>query len=124
VKPEAQGSIEEQIAAELDRVLEDSYGAGSRRTQVHIHPEVVVALMDVELSRAEETLMESGRSEAVKNLRESYQAAIAPTFKAIVERATGRRVASFMSTMSVDPIYAVELFRLETAGDQPAGGPR
>ena len=109
----AAAGIAEQIATELERVLQDSYGTGSSHTQVQIAPDLVVAVMDVQLTRAEETLLESGKGESIKTLRESYQEAIGPTFKAIVERATGRRVASFMSMMSVEPTFAVELFRLE-----------
>jgi uncharacterized protein YbcI len=105
----------EQIAAELNQVLVDSYGAGSRHTQIEIGPDLIVAVMDVELSRAEETLLDSGQGEAVRQLRSSYQEAIAPTFKAIVERATGREVASFLSSTSIDPLFSVELFRLKPA---------
>jgi hypothetical protein len=31
---------------------------------------------------------------------------------AIVERATGRTVVSFVSHMNIDPLYSVELFRM------------
>ena len=48
----------------------------------------------------------------MKSAREAFQDAIASTFKAIVERATGRRVDSFVSHMDVEDLYAVELFRL------------
>jgi len=34
------------------------------------------------------------------------------TFTAIVERATGRRVTSFLSNTSVEALYSVEIFRL------------
>ena len=71
--------------------------------------------MDVELTRAEETLLESGRGDSIKTLRESYQEAFGPTFNAIVDRATGRKVVGFMSMMPVEPLYAVELFRLGPA---------
>ena len=58
------------------------------------------------------TLSEAGHGDAVQATREAFQDAIAPTFKAIVERATGRRVTSFTSRMSMEPMYSVELFRL------------
>ena len=109
----AVAGIAEQIATELEQVLQDSYGTGSRHVQVQISPDLIVAVMDVELTRAEETLLENGKGDSIKMLRESYQEAIGPTFTAIVERASGRRVASFMSMMSVEPTFAVELFRLE-----------
>ena len=36
-------------------------------------------------------------------------------FRAIVERATGRKVTSFLSNTSVPSLYSVEVFRLEAA---------
>ena len=45
--------------------------------------------------------------------------AIETTFRAAVERATGRRVVSFASVIKLDPNYSVEIFRLGEAGDVP-----
>lgn len=104
---------EEKIARELVRVQEDSYGTGTRSTRVLIGEDAVVAILDIELSIAERTLLDAGKSEAIKTMRESYQLAIGPTFAAIVERATGRKVASFLSSVSIEPLFAVEIFRLE-----------
>ena len=39
-----------------------------------------------------------------------YEAAIETTFQAAVERATGRRVVSFVSATKLSPNYAVEIF--------------
>jgi hypothetical protein len=51
---------------------------------------------------------------AVRELREHFQQAIQSTFRAAVERATGRRVIGFASHVQLDePRFAVEVFRLE-----------
>jgi hypothetical protein len=47
-----------------------------------------------------------------------YQQAIETTFRAAVERATGRRVVSFASITKLSPHYVVEVFRL--AEQRPA----
>ena len=104
---------EDQIARELVRVQEDSYGAGTRSTRVLIGEDSVVAILDIELSVAERTLLDAGKAEAIKTMRESYQLAIGPTFSAIVERATGRRVSAFLSSILIEPLFTVEVFRLE-----------
>ncbi|PWU22132.1 MAG: hypothetical protein C5B48_10625 [Candidatus Rokuibacteriota bacterium] len=108
--PRAQ--VESTLAAEILKVHEESYGTGASDIQTHYFDDNVLIIIDVELSRAEQTLREAGRGEAVKATREAFQAAIGPTFNAIVERATGRRVDMFFSWMHVDPPTAVELFRL------------
>ena len=101
------------IETEIIRLHEESYGAGVAKTEVHLLGDTVMVLLDVELTRAEQTLLDHGSKTEVRNTREAFQAAIGPTFIALVERATGRRVNSFMSHMNVDPPYSVELFRLD-----------
>jgi uncharacterized protein YbcI len=108
-----ESEIIEEIARELVRVHEDSYGTGATETHVHVVGDFVLVVLEIVLTPAEETLLEAGHADAVRATRESYQAAIAPTFKAVVERATGRTVSSFLSSMSVDPLYSAEIFRLE-----------
>ena len=103
---------EEQIAREVVEVHEASYGVGSSDTHVHVVGDFVLVVLDVVLTRSEQTLLQAGKPDAVTGIRESFQEVIGATFSAIVERATGRRVISFMSQMSVDPPYSTELFRL------------
>jgi uncharacterized protein YbcI len=103
---------EEKISQEILRVQEESYGVGASAIATHVLDDLVVVLIDVELTTAERTLVEAGQLKAVKETREAYQEAIAPTFEAIVEHATGRQVVSFVSHMNIDPLYSVELFRL------------
>ena len=105
------------IAAEILRVQQESYGVGADEISVTIDEDLVVVVLDIELAVAERTLLAAGHDDAVKRMRESFQAAIAPTFRAIVERATGRAVRGFMSTVSIEPLYAVEIFRLVPARD-------
>ena len=106
-------AVREEIEREILRVHEEAYGTTPNTVQVHLVDDVVLVLIDVELSTAERTLLDAGRGDAVKATRETFQEAIGPTFTAIAERATGRTVISFVSHMNVDPPFAVELFRLK-----------
>ncbi len=105
-------AISDEIRREMLQVHEEAYGAGATNVEVHLAEDTVIVVIDVELSRAEHTLLDAGHPEAVKGMREGFQSAIAPTFGAIVERATGRTVSSFLSAMCMEPLYSVELFRL------------
>lgn len=104
--------IEGQIAVELVRVHKESYGEGAHDVTVLLSDEAVLVILDVELTEAEKTLLEAGKSDAVRTVREAYQEAVTTTFRAVIERATGRRVSSWVSRMSTDPVYSVEVFRL------------
>ena len=93
-----------EVAEEIEREI--------LRVHVHIGGDFVFVILDVELTQAERTLIDAEHAEAVKATREAYQKAIAATFSAVVERATGRRVAGFLSAMSIEPLYSAEVFRL------------
>jgi uncharacterized protein YbcI len=108
--------IEKQISEEIIQVHEESYGVGARRIVTHYLEDLVVVVIDVELTVAEKTLLDADKLEAVKASRESFQSAIGSTFTAAVERATGRRVESFVSHMNLRPPYSLEVFRLGPRG--------
>jgi uncharacterized protein YbcI len=104
--------VRAEIAREISRVHEEAYGAGISNVEITMAGDLVAVAMDVELSPAERTLADAGNGEAVRFTREEFQKAIEPTFRALVERATGRRVVSFASRMIVEPPWSAEVFRL------------
>jgi uncharacterized protein YbcI len=117
--------VEVAIATELIGILEDSYGTGAGAARAHVHDDsVVVFFDDLKLQRSEEFLISAGEGRAVTDVRTHYQQAIETTFRAAVERATGRRVISFASITKLDPHYAVEIFRLGPAKVPGASDPR
>src|SRR5205085_7312584 len=117
--------VEVAIATELVRILEDSYGTGAGFAKAYINDEnVVVFFDDLKLQRSEEYLISAGEGKAVTDVRHHYQQAIETTFRAAVERATGRRVISFASITKLDPNYAVEIFRLGPAEEPGPPDPR
>lgn len=108
------GAIRSQIADEMLQVHQKAYGTGAEKVTTHIAEDVVMVWLDqLEFSIAERTLLEGGRTETVMRTRSAFQEAIEPTFTAIVERATGRQVADFLSTTSLDLRCSVEIFRLQ-----------
>jgi len=114
VRQPTEEEIVEQIRRELLAIHRKSYGRGAERVTAHLLGDTVIVLLDgLELLPSEEFLIGSGEAEAVTGLRTQYQKAIEPTFRAVVERATGRRVIGFSSHVSVEePRFAAEIFRL------------
>jgi uncharacterized protein YbcI len=107
--------VTDAICADILAIHRNSYGRGAERVQAHVLDDTVVVLLDgLELLPNEEFLIEHDRVEPVTNLRELFHKAIEPTFRAAVERATGRRVVGFTSHFEFsEPPFAVEIFRLE-----------
>lgn len=111
--PSEQNDTRGQIAREMLHVHETSFGTSAQSVTVHLLDDVVLVFLDeLELTLAEQTLIDGGDSETVLRTRHAFQDAIEPTFSSIVERATGRRVASFLSTTSLPTLCSAELFRL------------
>jgi uncharacterized protein YbcI len=116
--PQSDGSpgpsaIEQDLADELLRIHRESYGRGAGSARVYQLGDAVVCLLDdVELLPNEEFLISEGHGSAVVEIRGRYQQAIETTFRAAVERATGRRVISFVSATRLSPAWTIEVFRL------------
>jgi uncharacterized protein YbcI len=104
-----------EIGREIALLHEHSYGAPVATPEVCIADGFVTVLIDIELWKAEKTLISAGHSEQVRRTREAYQEAVRATFTAIIERATGRRVVGFASRTVIDEessSWSVEVFRL------------
>lgn len=106
--------VKREIAREIVQVHEDSYGKDATNVEVALHASFIAVMMDIELTRVEETLIASGDAASVKDSRETYQLAIGDTFSAVVERATGRRVVGYASRAVLDEgaPWTIEIFRL------------
>jgi uncharacterized protein YbcI len=117
-------AVEEQLGKELLRLHRESYGRGAGESRVYLHDDLVVCLLDeIELLPNEQFLIDNGDADGVLDVRTRYQQAIETTFRAAVERITGRRTVSFVSTTKLDPNYAVEIFRLGEPQEIPLEEP-
>lgn len=107
--------VTDEICRDLLAIHRDSYGRSAETAQAHWLGDTVVVILDgLELLPNEEFLLEHGHEQAIVNVRSQFQKAIEATFRAAVERATGRRVIGFAShTALEEPMFAVEIFRLE-----------
>ena len=118
-------ATELELADELMRLHCESYGKGASVVRVHILDDAVFALFDeIELLPNEAFMVEAGKADAVLEIRSKYQQAIATSFRAAVERATGRRVVSFASNTKLDPNWCTEIFRLAPQAESTTGDPR
>ncbi|HEX3263096.1 MAG TPA: Na-translocating system protein MpsC family protein [Solirubrobacterales bacterium] len=110
-----QEAVADAVCRDILAIQRDSYGGGAEHAKAHVLDDTVIVILDeLELLPNEEFMIGRGRADAVRELREHFQQAIESTFRAAVERATGRRVIGFASHVQLDePRFAVEVFRLE-----------
>jgi uncharacterized protein YbcI len=88
------------------------YGKGPDAVKSYHVDDTVVCVLRGGYTTVERTLIESGRRDTVREMREGFQAAMTEQFTAVVERATGRHVEAYLSQVHMDPDIAVEIFLL------------
>jgi uncharacterized protein YbcI len=109
-----------EISTALVSLHRKYYGKGPVKAKSFIVDDTVLCLLQGGLTIVERTLVESGDSKVVYDMRHSFQSAMKHEFQSAVEAATGRRVIAYMSQVHLDPDISAELFVLESAGDAVA----
>jgi uncharacterized protein YbcI len=97
------------------QIIHEYTGRGPTKAKTLIAEDTVTVLLADTLTQGERTLVETGHSERVIELRHDYQGAMRDDLVALVERNLDRKVIAFMSQNHIDPDMAVEVFVLEPA---------
>lgn len=113
-------AVEAAISEQISVIHTESYDTPVKRAITHVLDDLVVAVLDIELSMIEQRMIDFGKGHLVHELRHAVETAEAASFKAVVERATGRRVVAFASHTHIDPPFVAELFRLGPSTAHPA----
>ena len=103
-----------EITNGIVRLFSEYYGRGPTRAKTYLLEDryVVTVLRDT-MTTVEKTLAENGHIHMVRDVRLTFQEAMAAEFKAVVEQALGRRVESYHSQILVEPDVGFEFFLLE-----------
>jgi uncharacterized protein YbcI len=101
------------VSRELVRLHSEYYGKGPTRAKAYMVDDTLVCLLEGGFTTVERTLIDEGQSDAVHDIRRSFQQAMEGEFTKVVESATQRKVVAYMSQIHHDPDLAVELFVLE-----------
>ena len=101
------------ISNAITRLHRDHYGRGATAARTIIQRNYVVCFLEDIYTPVERTLIDAGRTETVRETRNTFQDAMGPKFREAVEEAMGRTVVAFMSQVHFDPDMAAEVFVLE-----------
>jgi uncharacterized protein YbcI len=98
-------------------LMSESYGRGPTRAKTYILDDAyVICVMHEIFTTAEQTLIEAGERDLVRQTRIAYQTAMADEFKSVVSDALDRRVLTYQSQIVFDPPASFEFFMLEDSG--------
>ena len=107
----------EQLAAITNGIVQlfrEYYGRGPNKAKSYLlDGYIVVCVLEDTMTTVEQTLAKNGNHDMVRQVRLTFQEAMADKFKGVVERAMGRRVAAYHSQLTMDPDIGFEFFVLE-----------
>jgi uncharacterized protein YbcI len=116
------GAVRSAISQAIVRIHAEHYGKGATQAKTYTWDDLVVTVLRDVLTVAERTLIGVGKADTVREVRTTFQFSLEQTFRAAVERLTGRRVLSFMSQVDPRNGLGVEVFVLEPLDDGDGRG--
>jgi uncharacterized protein YbcI len=107
------GEMRAALSNALVALMKEHYGKGPTAAKSFINDEYVFTVLEGGLTRNEETLLASGRSDVVREYRLAFQQAVREEFTGAVARITGRTVLDYHSQVVFDPPRSFEMFVLD-----------
>jgi uncharacterized protein YbcI len=107
----------EQLAAGTNGIVQlfrTYYGRGPDKAKSFLlDGYIVVCVLENTMTTVEQTLVKNGNADMVRQVRLTFQEAMAAEFKGAVENAMGRTVATYHSQLTMEPDMGFEFFVLE-----------
>jgi uncharacterized protein YbcI len=120
----AGGTLLEAVSNLVVGIYANHVGRGPTKARSYVSGDIVVCLMEDTMTRAERTLVESGRGEAVAEIRAALRETMRREMMEGVERLMGRRVVALNSGGNLEPDVMSELFLLGEDCEAPSGNGR
>jgi uncharacterized protein YbcI len=118
--PDAGSRAGEQLAAVTNGIVKlfrDYYGRGPTKAKSYmLDDRILVCVLEETMTRVEKTLVDNGHSDKVREVRLTFQEAMAHEFKQCVREAMGREVAAYHSQLTTEPDLGFEFFVLAPQG--------
>jgi uncharacterized protein YbcI len=108
-------SLPMTISNAIVKVIRDYTGRGPGRARTTIRDNVVLVMLEQNMSKGEQTLTAMGQGQAVLAIRREYQEAIREESSDRVAELTGCRVNAMLSANHLDPDLAAEIYVLDSA---------
>ena len=112
--PDTGNHAGEQLAAVTNGIVKlfrDYYGRGPTKAKSYILDDrIVVCVLEETMTKVERTLAENGHGHKVRDVRLTFQEAMADEFKGVVTAAMGRPVLGYHSQLTLEPDIGFEFF--------------
>ena len=111
----SQGGLRAELANAMVGLKKEFYGKGPVAAKAYINDNYIFVVLEEGLTRNEETMLDAGHEDLVRNYRLRFQEAMTDTTVEAVERLTGRKVTGYHSQVTFRPTRGYEIFALEDA---------
>jgi uncharacterized protein YbcI len=114
--PETGTRAGEQLAAVTNGIVKlfrDYYGRGPTKAKSYmLDDRILVCVLEDTMTRVEKTLADNGHGDKVREVRLTFQEAMAHEFKQCVRDTVGREVVAYHSQLTLEPDLGFEFFVL------------
>ena len=100
------------ISNHVVRLMREFTGRGPTKSKAYIQDDLVVVIVEDNLTKAERGLVRDGEAELVLSTRRAFQRTMRADLVMGVEEILDRTVVAFLSANHIDPDLAVETFVL------------
>jgi uncharacterized protein YbcI len=115
---EAGGELLTRISNEMVRAQKKFFGKGPTSAKSYMLDDMLLIVMRGGFTTAEETMLEFGQQDLVRQFRQIFQNEMTDRLHKMVEELTGRRVLTYQSQILFEPNVAVEIFLFDSEGGQ------
>ena len=109
------GEMLSEAGNAISKIKAEFFGRGPEATKAYLNDNLLVVVLHGGLLEVEETLIERGRSDKVRDLRLTWQEELDHEITQQIERVTGLKVLDYHSQILVRAQVIVELFLLAEA---------
>ncbi len=112
------GALLTAISNRIVGILREHYGRGPIKAKTYVLDDLVVVVLRNGFTAIEKTMVESGRSEQVVEMRHDFQKMMGDRYREAIEELTERKVVAFLSQAHLEPDITLEVFFV----DRPLAG--
>ncbi len=121
-KPHTDGSLNVAISNAVVSLVRQYAGRGPTKARTTVRENVVLVMLEQNLTSAEHSLIAHGRDDTVIQMRRAFQDAMRDESSEKVAELTGRHVTAMMSANHLVPDLAAEIYVLDGPPNRPCPG--
>jgi uncharacterized protein YbcI len=101
-----------EVSNAIVQIFAECYGRGPTKAKSYQFDNYLVTVLEDIFTTVEETLVNNGHHDLVRQVRLTFQETVAERFKGAVAEVMGRQVLGYHSQVVVDPPTGFEIFIL------------